>query len=245
MFQAIFFDLFDTLVHFDRTRLPEIRVNGRVIHSTAGLLHPILAEAAPHVDLEAFLDAVFWSWQQAEKVREEEGREISASMRFTSIFDRLGLDPGSLPEGLIERILETHKRHFSRAAVFPEAHRELLHRLRRRYRCALVSNFDYSPTVELILERESITDYFETVVVSDAVGWRKPSPVIFNEAMRRLSLKASEVLFVGDRPELDVLGAKGVGMAAAWVNPNGEAFPDGIPSPDYEIRELGELEDLL
>ena len=209
------------------------------------LFFPILAEAAPHVDLETFLDAVLWSWGEAEKVREKEGREISASSRFASIFDRLGLDQHALPERLLDRILETHRLNFSRAAVFPDEYRDVLRRLRRRYRIALVSNFDYSPTVELILERESIADCFETIVVSDAIGWRKPHPAIFNEAMRRLSLTASDVLFVGDRPELDVLGAKRVGMAAAWVNPSGEAFPDGIPSPDYEIRGLGDLENLL
>src|SRR3972149_5703759 len=101
MFRAIFFDLFDTLVHYDRTQLPELRINGQVIHSTAGGLYPILAEAAPHIERQAFYDAVLWSWQEAEKVRDQEGREVSAPTRFTTIFRRLGLDPSSLPKGLL------------------------------------------------------------------------------------------------------------------------------------------------
>jgi HAD superfamily hydrolase (TIGR01549 family) len=245
MLRAIFFDLFDTLVHYDRSQLPELRINGQVIHSTAGGLYPILAEAAPHIELQAFYDAVLWSWQEAEKIRDQEGREVSAPTRFTAIFQRLGLDPASLPQGLLGTLLEAHKRLFSRAAVFPEAYRQLLHRLSERFRLAIVSNFDYSATVHLILERESITRYFDAIVVSDEIGWRKPTPVIFREALRRLSLEPSEVLFVGDRAEIDVLGAKQVGMSAAWVNPAREPLPNGAPSPDIEIRSLTDLEPYL
>ena len=52
-----------------------------------------------------------------------------------------------------------------------------------RYRLAVVSNFDYSPTCLAILEREGIADLFETIVISDEVGWRKPKPVIFETAL--------------------------------------------------------------
>ncbi|HLC41669.1 MAG TPA: HAD family hydrolase [Methylomirabilota bacterium] len=245
MVRAIFFDLFDTLVHYDRSQLPQLRINGQVIHSTAGGLYPILAEAAPHIELKAFYDAVVWSWLEAEKIRDEEGREVSAPTRFAAIFHRLGLDPSSLPRGLPETLLEAHKRLFSRAAVFPEAYRQLLHRLAGRFRFAIVSNFDYAATVHLILERELITNYFDAVIVSDEIGWRKPTPVIFHEALRRLSLEPSEVLFVGDRAEIDVLGAKQVGMSAAWVNPNREPLPSGAPAPDIEIRNLTDLEQYL
>ena len=34
--EAVLFDLFDTLVLFQRERLPEIEINGRVVRSTAG-----------------------------------------------------------------------------------------------------------------------------------------------------------------------------------------------------------------
>ncbi|MBI4560399.1 MAG: hypothetical protein HY724_00005, partial [Candidatus Rokubacteria bacterium] len=46
-FKAVLFDLFDTLVLFDRNRLPELQVNGRMVRSTAGHLFPILAPYAP------------------------------------------------------------------------------------------------------------------------------------------------------------------------------------------------------
>jgi HAD superfamily hydrolase (TIGR01549 family) len=245
MFKAICFDLFDTLVLFDRTRLPQIQINGAMVHTTAGHLFPLLGDAAPHVDLPAFFEALHWSWQQAETMRAEHDREVTAAERFNLLFYRLHLEPAQVPFGLLDQLLDTHKHYISVAASFPDPHRELLNRLTERFRLAVVSNFDYSPTVRLILDRESITDCFETVVVSDEVGWRKPSPLIFQETLRRLALAPSDVLFVGDRPEIDVLGAKRVGMAAAWINPAEEKLPQGIPAPDFEIRSLTDLEFLL
>jgi FMN phosphatase YigB (HAD superfamily) len=52
-------------------------------------------------------------------------------------------------------------------------------------------------------------------------------------------------LFVGDRADMDVLGAQHVGMDAAWINRDGEPLPAGVQAPTYEIRDLGELAAIL
>ena len=45
-----------------------------------------------------------------------------------------------------------------------------------------------------------------------------------------LGVGTAECLFVGDRPDIDVAGARGVGMAAAWLNPAGLPLPEGLPA---------------
>ena len=40
-YAAVLFDLFDTLVRFDRERMPEIQINGKTVRSSAGMLHAI------------------------------------------------------------------------------------------------------------------------------------------------------------------------------------------------------------
>ena len=127
----------------------------------------------------------------------------------------------------------------------PAAPPALLTELRRQYRLAVVSNFDYSPTCHAILEREGIAPLFETVVISDAVGWRKPKPVIFETALDRMSLQPADALFVGDRPDIDVLGARAVGMPTAWINRDAEPLPTDIQPPDFELRDLAELRAIL
>jgi HAD superfamily hydrolase (TIGR01549 family) len=129
--------------------------------------------------------------------------------------------------------------------VFPPHHRPLLRALSGRYQLAVVSNFDYAPTARGVLEREGIADLFETVLVSDEIGWRKPKPVIFETALARLGVAASEALFVGDRVDIDVAGAQGVGMGSAWINPDRVPLPPDVRPPEYEIRDLGELGPIL
>jgi FMN phosphatase YigB (HAD superfamily) len=244
-YSTILFDFFDTLVLFDRDRLPEITVNGKTARSTAGRLHQAFRRYAPHVDLPSFYEALLGSWQEAEKIRSSTHREVSAPERFGIFFRLLELDPASLGPGAIGTLLATHKVELSRAAIFPDSHGELLRRLSGRYRIGLVSNFDYSPTIHLILDREGISGIFEAVVISDSVGWRKPEPTIFREAFSLMRITPREALFVGDRADVDVAGAKGVGMDAAWINRCGDRLPEGLPKPEYEIGNLNELGPIL
>jgi putative hydrolase of the HAD superfamily len=244
-YAAVFFDLFDTLVRFDRDRLPEIEVDGRAVRSTAGELWALLRSHAPSVSLRRCYWALVASWQEAERLRGIDHREIPARARFSDFFQRLGLDEASLPAGLAEALLEAHRRELSRAATFPAHHRGVLERLARRHPLAVVSNFDYTPTALGILEAGGVRGLFAAIVVSDAVGWRKPRPDIYRAALEAVGVEPARTLFVGDRLDIDVAGAHGVGMPAAWINPSGEAAPAGLAAPEFEIRDLGEVEGIV
>lgn len=244
-YRAVLFDLFDTLVHFDRSRLPEVWVNGRAVHSTVGQLHAVLTSWAPAVSLDALHAALLESWQDAERRRGLEHREVAAAERFAHLFRCLTLDPAACPPSLMHTLLETHRRELSRAAEFPAHHGPLLADLARRYRLAVVSNFDYTPTAVGILSDAGVHNLFEAVVVSDEVGWRKPAPQIFAAALTRLAIVPGEALFIGDRVDIDVVGAQGVGMDTAWINRAGEPLPAGLKPPTFEIRDLAELRGIL
>jgi putative hydrolase of the HAD superfamily len=241
-YRAVLFDLFDTLVLFHRDRLPEVRVNGKVMRSTAGHLHAAFRPFAPGIELAQFVEALFWSWQEAERIRAEAHREVGAPERFGMLFSRLEIDP---PAEAREVLLATHMRELSRAVECPSHHAPLLGDLKQRYRLAVVSNFDYAPTCRAVLEREGIAHLFETVVISDEVGWRKPKPLIFETALRRMALHPADALFVGDRADIDVLGARAVGMSSVWINREAAALPTDMQPPDFEIRDLAELRAIL
>ncbi len=244
-YRAVLFDLFDTLVSFDRNRLPELTVKGKVIRSTAGKLYETFRPLAPTIELDQFVDALMWSWQEAERLRNEDYREVAAPERLAMLLRRLHLDPAALGPEAMGSLLATHMRELSKAVVFPPHHGPLLRALRTRYRLAVVSNFDYTPTALGVLKREGIADLFETILVSDEVGWRKPKPLIFELALGRLGIDAGEALFVGDRIDIDVAGAQGVGMGSAWINPEQVPLPPDVAPPDYDIRDLAELGPIL
>jgi putative hydrolase of the HAD superfamily len=100
--------------------------------------------------------------------------------------------------------------------VFPDAI-PLLDALRDAgVRLGVISN--WPPTLERTLERAGLSQYFETIVSSGAVGYAKPRPEIFLAALERLDIAPTRALYVGDSVEHDVLGAASVGMAAVLLD---------------------------
>jgi HAD superfamily hydrolase (TIGR01509 family) len=244
-YTAVLFDMFDTLVRLDRDRLPAAHIGGREVRSSVPALHGIASRALPGVALETFYDAFLWSYQEAERLRADTHEEVPAHRRLELFYRRVGADPAAIPPALTERLLDTHMACLAGAAEPMPGQTALLDWLRGRYRLAVVSNFDYTPTVRRILAESGILGCFETVVVSDAVGWRKPRPDIFERALADMGVGAGECLFVGDRPEIDVAGAKGIGMAAAWLNPARAPVPPGLPVPDLDLASLADLRPAL
>ncbi|PHA29442.1 HAD family hydrolase [Bacillus wiedmannii] len=62
----------------------------------------------------------------------------------------------------------------------------------------------------------NIHTYTNTILVSEAEGIKKPHPEIFERALKKLDVKATECLYVGDHPENDVLGSEQVGILGVW-----------------------------
>jgi putative hydrolase of the HAD superfamily len=60
-------------------------------------------------------------------------------------------------------------------------------------------------------------EYFDHVIFSSDVRYKKPDPRIFNIALDRLKLKPDEVLSIGDTVENDVITPREMGMEAMHV----------------------------
>jgi HAD superfamily hydrolase (TIGR01509 family) len=69
-----------------------------------------------------------------------------------------------------------------------------------------------------LLDRVALSEHFETVVDSGLVGVRKPDPAIFQLALTRMGSGPEGVLYVGDIPEVDVLGARAAGLDAVLID---------------------------
>ena len=80
------------------------------------------------------------------------------------------------------------------------------------------------------------------VIVSEIHGARKPAPEIFLAAAARLGVDPGQILFVGDNPEADIVGAARVGMQTAWLRRTRE-WPTDLAevAPGAVIDSLAEL----
>ena len=95
------------------------------------------------------------------------------------------------------------------------------------------------------LEMIGIDDLFDDIVTARTAGAAKPARKIFDVAVEVGGASAEQTLHVGDHPEADIDGARQAGLRTAWVNRNGEAWPDHLEPPDAEVSTLTELRELL
>ena len=72
----------------------------------------------------------------------------------------------------------------------------------RGYALGVVSNWDAG--LEGLLRDLRLLPYFDTVVSSAVVGYRKPNPVIFNLACEQMGVRAESSVHVGDRPDAGI-----------------------------------------
>jgi len=68
------------------------------------------------------------------------------------------------------------------------------------------------------LDRLGLAELFDAVVFCGDAGWRKPDPRPFLMAAEKLGVGPSSCLFVGDRPDWDLRGARAAGMEAVLID---------------------------
>ena len=83
--------------------------------------------------------------------------------------------------------------------------------------------------------------FTKPVFVSDDLGVRKPSVQAFNVLRNFFNLPADRVWYVGDDPNVDVLGALGAGMRAIWLNSERQKFPTDIPAPTAIVTDMRDI----
>jgi putative hydrolase of the HAD superfamily len=165
----------------------------------------------------------------AEHARGEDGDR--ARVYLEALFTGAGVPAARMEEvrGCLERL--HRKNHlWCRLAA---GTREALERLRAGgLRLGVVSNSD--GRVEEALVAAGLRDYFHVVLDSALVGVEKPDPAIFRAALTALGVAPAEALYVGDLYDVDVVGARAVGMEAVLLVPD-------TAGPGPECRRIASL----
>jgi FMN phosphatase YigB (HAD superfamily) len=243
-YRGVLLDLFGTLIAFDARRIPEMMVGAECVRTTVGGLTGLLAEWVPDVAPEDFFGALLSVSDEMARARAYDHVELPSRERFRRALERVGCDDAMLAEAAVH-LSRAHMAVIAGATVFPPSHAALLDTLRARYRLGVVSNFDDTAAAYDILQRHGIARYLDTVVVSEALGLRKPHPALMRVGLRGLAIGPEEALFVGDTYREDVAGARGAGIDAAWIDAHGTGVPDGMLPPRYVLRALPELGAIL
>jgi putative hydrolase of the HAD superfamily len=123
-------------------------------------------------------------------------------------------------------------------------HRDILEVARKRgIKTGLLTN-GRTKTQNTKVDLLGIRPLLDCIIISEATGYKKPAPEIFQIALEEAGTEAHETWFVGDHPINDVKGATSVGITGIWMSGSHE-WPADEPPPTFEIDSLDQLELLI
>lgn len=138
--------------------------------------------------------------------------------------------------------LEDYETQFQYHCVPFQFLTEMLNELKERgYLLGIITN-GRGQFQDRAIDGLGIRDYFDTILISEIEGVRKPQVEIFQRAIDRLGVSAINSVFVGDHPEADILGAKSAKMKTIWKR-NGSW--EEATAADAIVDELNEIPLLL
>lgn len=105
---------------------------------------------------------------------------------------------------------------------------KMINKLKKKYRLFIISN-GTREQVERKIKYLGL-DYhdFDPRIYCYDQGWVKPEPAPFLAAVESLELKPEEIVYVGDREDVDMEGAKAVGMKTIFVGGESSVADDNV-----------------
>lgn len=207
MIETVFFDVGSTLIH------PSPSVAEALARVAAERGHGLTVR-----DIEQHMPAME-AYYEAEYLRDgdfwcsHEGSTAIWLDQYRYVCHLAGI--GGDAEGVAQAVHAAYRRadHWE---LYPDVVGALRELKERGYRLGVVSNWDAG--LEGLLRDLRLLPYFDAVVSSAVVGYRKPDPVIFDLACEQLGVRAETCAHVGDRPEADGDGALAAGIRPVIID---------------------------
>ena len=216
--KAIIFDFIGTLTN----------VKNYSLEASKTKLYRAIVQAGFNVSAESFLEAYNQAHEKYRVVRYQELVEVTNAVWISEALNSLGFKTN--PENTrIKKAVNAFFEDYLNSLELRTCVKKLLEAIFMKYKLGLVSNFTYAPVIHAGTRKLGINRFFNAVLVSEEVGWRKPHTKIFEEDLRRLGVTAEETVYVGDSPLEDIKGAKAAGMKTVFV-----------PSQFYSMKDLYE-----
>ncbi|RKP55547.1 HAD family hydrolase [Cohnella endophytica] len=226
MYKAIIFDLDNTLLNYSLSELDSMKKTLRD--------HRLFVneEAKWEAFWESYTKHNFKHWMNfVNKI----GPHASIEEVLISSFR----DSLNLHSTQHEHLSRTYWDYFCNTCYFEDGAEDVLHYLKPKYKLGIISN-GISVAQRKRLAVGNIYETFQSIVVSDEAGVRKPSKEIFDISLRELGLGNEEVLFVGDSLTDDYHGARNADIDFCYYNRKNDRLSDEY-QPKYIVKELQEL----
>ncbi|MCW3995085.1 MAG: HAD family hydrolase [Candidatus Bathyarchaeota archaeon] len=228
--KAVIFDYIGTLVNCR---------NYSMTTSRQKLYNALVAEGFD-VAKDRFLAAYIEAHEKYRKVRYEQFKEVTNAIWVSEALCSLGYKV-TADDSHVRAALNVFFQDFIDTLELRDGAKQLLREVAEECKVGLISNFTHAPVIHRSLRKVGIDRYFNSIVVSDENGWRKPDRRIFQDALNRLRIEARDAVYVGDSPIEDIKGAKEAGLKTIFIPSQFNRLKDlkiSKQTPDYIAKDL-------
>jgi putative hydrolase of the HAD superfamily len=218
--KAIGFDLFNTLVTLEPPALTE--AFGRLVHS--------LKQSGFSFEEERFKESHREAATQHLEECKQDGRETHNRFWISSALGSHGYEVMPDDSRIADAVEAYFTAFYEYSRLIPGT-KEMLRKLRPIYRLGMLSNFTHGSAARKIIGLLGLEPLFDVTLISGEIGFRKPSPLVFQKLCGHLGVLETQIMHVGDDPEADILGALKAGIQPIWVMHGDGASFIGSPSP--------------
>ena len=128
-------------------------------------------------------------------------------------------------------------------STFPEV-KEVLNKLKEKnYKLAILSNGTPYLLNELV-KSNNLENIFDNIFSIEEVKTYKPDPKVYNIPLEKYQIKKNEVVYLSANT-WDVSAGGNYGFTPIWVNRNNNIFDNLDYAPKYQVKNLGELLDII
>jgi putative hydrolase of the HAD superfamily len=227
MIKAVFFDLYYTLVRYDPPQ-EELEANA---------LKDLGINTSPDVFNKPMVMANEFIYQEIAR-RPLSKRSKEETIALYAQFQRIVLKEAGIEpdEKLVLAMLGKMQQFKTKLVLFDDVAPALNDLKSRGLILGLISNVERDLTATI--DELGLPSWLDIVVTSLDAGSNKPQPGIFQEAMRRAGVEASQAIYVGDQYQIDCVGADRAGMKGILLDRKGY-FEDITYCP--RIRSLADV----
>jgi len=236
-YRAVFFDLGGTLIEYENHDWATLGKLG------LKAVYPFLKNIQPQLPSPELFAETFYRHLRELLDQREKHAEIVLYDAVDVILRKMDLN---VSDGLAQEFVEIYYQPVSdQISVMPGAN-EILQTIRRAgLKIGLISNTIFPEKFHLQeLADFGLRKYFDFTIFSSGVGMRKPSGGIFKMALGLAGVLPTEAIFIGDRFDVDIAGAKNAGMASVWMYHENRDNPENV-EPDFTINKLSELTEIV
>ena len=230
MYKHIFFDLDRTLWDFEKNSNEVLNE----LYKKYDLFLMGINDCNKFIERYKFHNEQLWDLYRQNKIEKDKLRDE----RFKITLKEFGVYSSELAVNLGKDYV-THCP--KKTNLFPYTQATLKY-LKARYKLHIITN-GFEEVQYQKLENSNLIDYFEQIITSEQVGFKKPNSQIFRFSLNKVGAKPSECLMIGDDLHADISGAKGVDIDQVFFNPT--SLTHSISEITHEINCLSELEEIL